>query len=126
MNCTKSVMLVLVVSLLSGCAMCANPFDEFYAAYGGSRPRADMLAGRVGSKFVEAGQWCETDPLPTPAATDDGSVIEGDYESSVIQDDYYESTPSEIIEGDSYESGSSTRFQLNEAVDNVLEDMQSP
>ena len=35
--------------------MCAGPFDCHYAAYGGSTPRGDMINGRVGSAFNNAG-----------------------------------------------------------------------
>jgi hypothetical protein len=31
--------------------MCQNTFDDHYAAYGGSQPRAEMTYGRVGSRF---------------------------------------------------------------------------
>jgi hypothetical protein len=44
--------LMLLVS--SGCAMCANPYDDSYAAYGGRRERTDMVHGRVGSVFDPA------------------------------------------------------------------------
>ncbi len=81
--------------------MCANPFDECYAAFGGSRPRADMLAGRVGSAFAEAGQWSESDadyerqPVETDALATEGDnsyyddyLSSEDFESpSVIEND---------------------------------------
>jgi hypothetical protein len=38
----------------SGCAICAHPYDAWYAAYGGVRQRTDMAHGRVGSVFDPA------------------------------------------------------------------------
>ncbi len=43
------LMLALPLLTLCGCAMCQDCFDEYYAAYGGRRPRTDMVHGRVGS-----------------------------------------------------------------------------
>lgn len=128
MNCTKSVIVLFAVTacLLSGCAMCANPFDECYAAFGGSRPRADMLAGRVGSLFAEAGQWTESDPTtPMPVVVDEGTTIDDQYESEVIQDESY----GDRSFGNSYE-GSTTRnnadlspsSQLDEVMENIIEE----
>ncbi len=52
---------VLVVGLVvasltvgGGCAMCSGTYDCHYAAYGGSRPRGDMIHGRVASAFNDA------------------------------------------------------------------------
>lgn len=39
----------LVVS--SGCAMCCNPFDETYPAYGGNWPSENVHGPRAGSAF---------------------------------------------------------------------------
>jgi hypothetical protein len=40
---------------LSGCTLCASPYDCDYGLYGGSWPRHEMAQGRVGSKFHGAG-----------------------------------------------------------------------
>lgn len=65
-----------LVSILSmvcsqGCTMCANPHDCKYAAYGGTRPRADQVHGRVGSILDPAAEITvaqrEEAPEPTPA-----------------------------------------------------------
>lgn len=146
MNCTKSAILLFAVTagLLSGCAMCANPFDECYAAFGGSRPRADMLAGRVGSLFAEAGQWSEADEMPAAEVVEERIPLEGEFESEVIQEDDYEdesygdSYGGSSYEGDVYDensypggnstrndSGFSNRSQLDEAVDNIIEETRS-
>ena len=37
-----------------GCCLCDNPFDQQYAAYGGRKPRVDMVRGRVNSAFRDA------------------------------------------------------------------------
>jgi hypothetical protein len=91
-----TTLLVLMTVSLSGCAMCSNPFDECYPAFGGSRPRADMLAGRVGSKFVEAGVWTEGD-----------AVVEADTPRTFLpssptysQNGYYDG----YLDGESFES----------------------
>ena len=47
-------LLSLVTSSL-GCALCCSPDDCNYGAYGGRWQRHDMLSGRVGSAFAEAG-----------------------------------------------------------------------
>jgi hypothetical protein len=60
----------LILSSALGCAMCASPHDEAYAAYGGKRPRQDMYQGRVGSAFRPAGEVWETSSV----AVDDGST----------------------------------------------------
>ena len=44
----------LTLLVFCGCAMCANPHDCKYAAYGGRRERTDMVHGRVGSVFDPA------------------------------------------------------------------------
>lgn len=41
--------------LVSGCAICASPYDSHYPAYGGSWERDDPSEGRVGSAFQPAG-----------------------------------------------------------------------
>lgn len=46
--------LLLMVSW--GCALCANPHDCKFAAYGGLRERADMVHGRVGSVIDPASE----------------------------------------------------------------------
>ena len=48
-TCSTQLALVAAILSLSGCAMCANPFDCQYGAYGSRLPRADMTRGRVGS-----------------------------------------------------------------------------
>ena len=48
-----------------GCAMCQSSFDDQYAAYGGSQPRADMTYGRVGSRFDH---WGVSDGMPPEPA----------------------------------------------------------
>lgn len=45
----------ILLIFVAGCSVCAGPFDCHYAAYGGSTPRGDMINGRVGSAFNNAG-----------------------------------------------------------------------
>ena len=45
---------VVLAASLSGCAICESPFDDYFAAYGGSRPRSNMVHGRVASVFDPA------------------------------------------------------------------------
>jgi hypothetical protein len=64
--------LMLIVS--SGCAMCANPYDDSYAAYGGRRERTDMVHGRVGSEFDPAPEIIHAAPKeqsPQPATPEE-------------------------------------------------------
>ena len=61
---------LLLVGLIpaGGCALCANPGDDEYSAYGGRWQRHDRSAGRVGSVFAPAGEGQpQADPQPTPA-----------------------------------------------------------
>ncbi len=63
----------------SGCAMCANPHDCKFAAYGGLRERTDMVHGRVASVFDPApeviqGGPSQQSPTPAPLAPD-GELI---------------------------------------------------
>lgn len=67
--------LIAVLSLLSGCAVCAHPFDCSYQYQGGVWQRNNPDYGRVGSAFTpEVGSKVETVPAttivqgePTPA-----------------------------------------------------------
>lgn len=73
--------------------MCSAPYDCHYSAYGGKRPRADMINGRVGSAFQDAGVQTAT--------------YEGDEESIVILDDGSEGFIDESFEGEPIEQGDS-------------------
>ena len=55
MRTLSTVAVGMLLCLVSGCAMCSAPYDCHYPAYGGKRPRADMINGRVGSAFQDAG-----------------------------------------------------------------------
>jgi hypothetical protein len=69
--------LSLAVTLVSsGCCICDNPFDEHYAAYGGRNPRADMVCGRVGSVFRDAGSTSLLRPLGPAGDHAEGEVLE--------------------------------------------------
>lgn len=64
--------------------MCCAPYDCHYAAYGGKRPRADMINGRVGSAFQDAG-------AQTAAYASDGeSIVLLEDGSEVVVDESYE------------------------------------
>lgn len=52
---TLSLLGLGAVVLFSGCAICASPDDEAYAAYGGVSEREDRCCGRVGSLLTGAG-----------------------------------------------------------------------
>ncbi|MEM8680551.1 MAG: hypothetical protein AAGF97_14485 [Planctomycetota bacterium] len=51
------LVLGLLACLQSGCAMCANDYDCYYPAYGGSVPREDMVCGRVNSIIRPASRF---------------------------------------------------------------------
>lgn len=77
-----ALVLLGFVSSATGCAMCSNPYDCFYGAYGGTWPREDMTSGRVGSAFSPAGSHVlESEapvPAPTPASGPSGQFDSGD------------------------------------------------
>jgi hypothetical protein len=58
-----ALLLLALLSLTSGCAICCTPYDYAYPAYGGKWQRADMYHGRVGSAFepAEAAPYDEGD-----------------------------------------------------------------
>ncbi len=65
-----SMGLLGLVSTTFGCAICCNPDDYGYPAYGGRWQRHDMTHGRVGSAFAEAGYDSMgevSEQRPTPA-----------------------------------------------------------
>lgn len=80
---TKYVTVYLGMGLLlfvSGCAICANPYDSHFAAQGGSWERDDPSDGRVASVFHPAGpmvkgrldqESLETTPSDLPPRTDE-------------------------------------------------------
>ena len=80
---TKYVTVYLGMGLLlfvSGCAICANPYDSHFAAQGGSWERDDPSDGRVASVFHPAGPMVkgrldqdslETTPSDLPPRTDE-------------------------------------------------------
>ncbi len=82
--------LALAATLISlaGCAMCANPFDCRYAAYGGRLPRADMVNGRVGSILDPAhGGVLSTQEIQPGEIHDAEAGAEGVYQESSNQQD---------------------------------------
>jgi hypothetical protein len=63
--------LLLIKSL--GCALCANPHDCKYAAYGGLRERTDYVHGRIGSVIDPAPEVVFAQPaegVPAPSVPD--------------------------------------------------------
>ncbi len=73
-----------ICAATAGCCICDNPFDEYYAAYGGRNPRVDMVHGRVGSAFRDAGSTGVGGPLETAPRYDEygNDMPEGSYEST--------------------------------------------
>jgi hypothetical protein len=83
------LLLLSVVSLTSGCAMCCAPFDCHYLYQGGAWVRHNPTSGRVGSAFDEAGgpahpgavhgeptpAQAEPEPAPEPIPTGTRSVL---------------------------------------------------
>jgi hypothetical protein len=62
---TKQMSTYLGTGLLlfvSGCALCANPYDNHYAAHGGSWERHSPSEGRVASMFHPAGPMVQRQP----------------------------------------------------------------
>jgi hypothetical protein len=53
-------LVVCVLSLSSGCAMCCAPFDWDYQSVAGRYTRNNPSSGRVGSAFDDAGGVSET------------------------------------------------------------------
>jgi hypothetical protein len=68
----------LTLLVFSGCAMCANPHDCKYAAYGGRRARADMVHGRVGSVFDPAPEVSQQALMEQSPARDTRPLPDGD------------------------------------------------
>lgn len=64
----------LALMTMTGCAMCAHPFDYDYGAFGGSWERADPANGRVGSAFHAAGARLVQTDEPTEADTDSSTL----------------------------------------------------
>ena len=52
--------LVGFLAVSSGCAMCCNPFDETYPAYGGNWPSENVHGPRAGSALGGAQQVVPT------------------------------------------------------------------
>lgn len=78
----KDYLLVYVFAALlavaSGCAICANPEDCSYPAYGGRWQRSDPCCGRVGSLFDPAdAQIIETGVFPEEEALQKDETNEG-------------------------------------------------
>ena len=62
--------LVGLLAGLSGCSICASPFDHDYGFYGGTWERHDACRGRVGSRFYNAGTPAfapQEEEIDTPA-----------------------------------------------------------
>lgn len=51
---TGALLCAVMSVVTNGCAICASPYDDSYAAYGGLRERTDQVHGRVGSVFDPA------------------------------------------------------------------------
>ena len=72
MRCALVVVGGLALLATMGCAMCANPYDCSYAAYGGRIQRANRAHGRVGSILdPSAGQLGAADTCMLMPATED-------------------------------------------------------
>ncbi|MCP4813607.1 MAG: hypothetical protein GY888_13940 [Planctomycetaceae bacterium] len=77
------LLLAMIVLPMTGCAMCAGPFDRQYSAEGGAWERHDPNHGRVGSAFSDAG-----------APRDETAVLEGIPDEGEATDEvYYEASP---------------------------------
>jgi len=76
-------LIAMIVLPMTGCAMCAGPFDAQYSAEGGSWERHDPSHGRVGSAFSDAG-------APRAETAD----LEGVPDAGEATDEtYYEASP---------------------------------
>lgn len=92
---------------LSGCAMCSNELDGYYAAYGGKHARENRLHGRVGSIIDPASETTESllvDPqqLPEPSSAESPSNIESDDQRA--EDEKQEEANDAATQGPSIES----------------------
>ena len=76
-------LLAMILLPLTGCAMCAGPFDSQYSAEGGAWERHDPSHGRVGSAFSDAG-----------APREETADLEGvPTEGKAADETYYEASP---------------------------------
>ena len=112
--------LALAATLISlaGCAMCANPFDCQYAAYGGRLPRADMVNGRVGSILdPPSGGVLSTQEIQ-PGEIHDADAVTGDvYQESSDQEDTVIEQGPEIELGESPPSTDEPLSEIPDALD---------
>jgi hypothetical protein len=85
---SRLTLLLLGVMSLSGCALCANPFDHDYVTYGSRTPRTDMKCGRVGSVFSDPAINA-THVIENIDAIDSGyaEVLESDEVGPAFQDE---------------------------------------
>ena len=81
----RTIRLLLLIGLLplwAGCAMCSSCDDYSYGAFGGRWQRDDYVHGRVGSVFEPAGSFVVTDqavsdePVADEPAADEPTVAE--------------------------------------------------
>jgi len=114
-NRISRLALVAATMCLSGCAMCANPFDCQYGAYGSRLPRADMTNGRVGS-ILDGSLGGIVSTAPIVQEEEGETYFEGtygpemDHEGEFYDDGealYDEPQPIEYDSGDLYESPAS-------------------
>ena len=76
----RTLRLLLLVGLLplgTGCALCSSCDDYSYGAYGGRWQRDDYVRGRVGSVFEPAGSFVITDQAVAEETTPDEASEEG-------------------------------------------------
>ena len=132
----RCIGLFLGMTLLSfsvGCSMCAGPFDCHYAAYGGSTPRTDMINGRVGSAFNDAGvlqaapidQYIESEPFyqdstvpmesTEPFIINDGQIL--DPAAETIIDEGY---PIPLSEGNEWVPDVNGEYQSGEITNETI------
>ena len=104
---------------LAGCAMCANPFDCYYAAYGGRLPRHDMVNGRVGSILDPAGGGVQT----TQEIQTDNEAFAPEANGNL----YDESDPSErpLTDGEMESVPPFDEESLDESLDDLDSDFDS-
>ncbi len=92
MDRLATICALMLLGVLNGCAICCNPYACHYAAYGGSRPRQDMIHGRVGSAFHDAGQVVTAGPFETEWDQNSEYEPDSDVESLPYRNDYDDSS----------------------------------
>lgn len=112
---------VILTICFSGCAMCSNPFDCQYGAYGSRLPRADMTFGRVGSILDGAQGGVVTTEVLGPVEGSEPYYDQSYSEGEII---YGEPTPIEGLSNETYSPPSFEQLPATEQIERVYETIE--